>query len=138
MLGLLISLILIYLNLEKFKTKLDIKDLALKIPFSIYLAWISVATIVNITIFLFESGVTEIFFNAQILSGILIVIAGILGSIFVFKKDLAYPAVIIWATLGIAINFPSQNVINIAVAFTIFLIFISWVYKDLNKKSIKG
>lgn len=132
MLGLLISLILVYLNLEKFKTKLETKSLMLKTPFSIYLGWISVATIANITVFLFKSGVTEIYFNAQILSAILIVIAGILGSIFIFKKDLAYPAVIIWAVIGIAIKFPNLNVINAAVIFAIFLIFISWVKDEIS------
>lgn len=138
MLGLLISLILVYLNIEKFKSKVDIKSLVLKIPFGIYLGWISVATIANITIFLYKSGVSEFIFNAQTLSGILIIIAGILGSIFVFKKDLAYPAVIIWAIIGIAIKFPNQNVINAAVIFAIFIIFISWVYTNSLRKSTKN
>lgn len=135
MLILLVSLIQIYLKVNKSKLKeKGFKAEILKATFSIYLGWISVATIANITFTLFKNGVTEFIFNGQIWASILILIEGLLASIFLFKKDYFYPAVIIWAIVGIAIKFSSVNIINIAVIASLFLIFATWNWKNNHSK----
>lgn len=134
MLGLLASLILTYLKINKSKLEKGYKSKIVKATFSIYLGWISVATIANITVALFKNGVTEFIFNGQIWASILILIAGVLASIFIFRKDYFYPAVIIWAIVGIAIKFSSVNIINIAIITAIFLMFATWSWKNIGKK----
>lgn len=137
MLGLLLSLIMTYLKLDKEKLYKSYKSKIVKAAFSIYLGWISVATIANITVALFKNGVTEFIFNGQIWASILILIAGVLASIFISKKDYFYPAVIIWAIVGIAIKFSGVNIINIAVMLAIFLIFATWTWLNTNKNNIR-
>lgn len=72
------------------------------IPFSLYLAWISVATIANISAFLvsIEWGAWSI--SPAIWSVLMILIAGALGALMAFKRrDIFYAAVIAWASFGI-------------------------------------
>lgn len=72
------------------------------VPFSLYLGWISVATIANIAVFLTAAGwdglgISEIFWSA-----LLITIAVLLGMRMLFwRGDIIYAAVIAWAAFGI-------------------------------------
>lgn len=80
----------------------------LKLPFSIYFGWISVATIANFTVFFVDIGwnrfgLTEVFWVIAILIiGWLIGIARAL-----YDKNLAYLGVFIWAYIGILIKHTS-------------------------------
>ena len=75
------------------------------LPFSVYLGWISVATIANASIFLLDLG-----WNGQPLSppvwGLLLLgLATGLGAWMVLRRDdVAYAAVLIWAFVGIAVK----------------------------------
>jgi hypothetical protein len=100
---LLISLVQIYRNLgigvRQVKT---LEKWLVQLPFSLYLGWISVATIANTTAVLvyfnFNGfGLPEAFYAAA-----LILIAGLLGLYFLHKGyDFVYALVIVWACLGI-------------------------------------
>jgi len=71
----------------------------------LYLGWLSVATIANITALLVHigwgmRGMTDIFWT-----NIMILIAGILALIALWRKfDIIYSLVIIWAFLGIILK----------------------------------
>lgn len=103
MLVLLFSLVQVYRKLEigvypaSTKTKWMVH-----VPMSIYLGWISVATIANISAFL-----TQIEWNGFGISEatwaiILVVIATLLGCVMLLRrKDYAFAAVLVWALLGI-------------------------------------
>jgi hypothetical protein len=106
MIILLISLIMIYLRLNIGKSDLNIKEkMFIHVPFSIYLGWITVATIANITAVLVESSVGDLFLGEEIWTILLLIITAILTLIVLNKRrDIAYSLVIIWALLGISIK----------------------------------
>ena len=96
-------LIYIYLQLQSYrKTFSRVQKLFMYTPFVVYLGWISVATIANFTAFLVQLKWAGTPFTEAIWSIIMIVIASILGMIFIWKRsDRAYALVIAWALLGI-------------------------------------
>jgi hypothetical protein len=103
MLAFLFLLIRIYLLLQPYRKTLTVSQRVwLYIPFVVYLGWISVATIANITAWLvgLEWGAWGI--DPSRWSIALMAIAATLGLIFTFRKaDAAYTLVIAWARYGI-------------------------------------
>jgi hypothetical protein len=135
MLVLLISLITIYFRLDIGKTKLSLKDkLMTHIPFSVYLGWITVATIANIA-----ATLTSINWDGWGISAIswtilMIGVTLILTLTFIFtRKDVGYSLVIVWALLGIIVKQISyQNIVlvsGIGVLITLSGIFFNMVLK---------
>lgn len=104
MLTILGSLIAIYLQFGKTRSPLSSSEVWLvKVPFSIYLGWISVATIANFAQVLFFAGcngfgLTPVFWTVSLLA-----VAAALGILMLIReKDYAYAAVLVWAFIGIA------------------------------------
>ena len=104
MLMLLVCLIYIYLQFIKAGSALDRNQKWLvKLPFSIYLGWISVATIANVTqvLFYFEWGGWGI--APEIWAVIMLGIATVLGIVMMWREtDVAYVLVLVWAFIGIS------------------------------------
>jgi hypothetical protein len=103
MLGFLFVLIRIYLKLQVWRDMLKpALRLWLYIPFVVYLAWISVATIANITAWLVSHEWTGLGLDPSAWSITMIVIATALGLYFLWKRrETAYALVIAWALFGI-------------------------------------
>jgi hypothetical protein len=99
MIGLLITLIFIYLNIKKAEHKtLDL------LPFSVYLGWISVATVANISYFLKYIDWSGWGLSPITWTVIMIVVATMLAATFFYREhDIAYVLVFIWALVGIAV-----------------------------------
>lgn len=102
MVALLVSLIILY---QTIATSSDRRKFDL-FPFSIYIGWVSVATILNVGILFVSLGIDNI--EGWLLSGevwtIIILIAGAIlaiGFMHVFR-DSVYPLVFIWAYFAIA------------------------------------
>jgi benzodiazapine receptor len=75
------------------------------LPFSVYLGWISVATIANASIFLLDLGWDGSPMSSPIWGLLLIGMATGLGAWMVLRRgDLAYAAVLVWAFVGIAVK----------------------------------
>ena len=75
------------------------------LPFSIYLGWISVATIANACIFFLDLGWDGAPLAAWTWAVLLLGVATALGAWFIARRgDLAYGAVLIWAFVGIALR----------------------------------
>ncbi|MGD6966049.1 tryptophan-rich sensory protein [Rossellomorea vietnamensis] len=121
MLSLLITLILLYRKAEDLSNGfLDM------LPFSVYLGWISVAAVANISYYLTflewgGFGLGEAFWAIFLLAFSLA-----LAVYFRIKKrDWIYPLVFVWATIGIGVNNQSEHPIlsslSYAVAVLIFL-----------------
>lgn len=106
MLGLFASLLLIYLKLEVGKSKVSLKEkIFVHLPFSVYLGWITVATIANITAFLVKINWDGFGIEPQIWTILVIIVATIISILILLtRNDYAYSAVIIWALLGIFIK----------------------------------
>ncbi|MEY2646792.1 MAG: hypothetical protein RL158_768 [Bacteroidota bacterium] len=115
MLAFLVSLIKVFMIMQQ--EALTIKPLyqfLIKTPFSVYIGWISVATIANITAFLVHLkwngfGIDPIYWTILMIS-----IAIVLGIYFiVFFKNIAHPLVLVWALWGIkAAQGPKIELIN--------------------------
>jgi hypothetical protein len=106
MLILLASLLLTYLRLEIGKRVVPpAEKWTAQIPFSIYLGWITVATVANVTDVLDylkwdRFGVAPEIWMSLILAAVL-VIAALMNFI---RRDVAYAAVILWALAGITVK----------------------------------
>lgn len=106
MLAILLSLIGAYLQLRTGQERVsrDRKWLA-QIPFSVYLAWISVATIVNVACALYSSGWNGWGVSAIAWTVIMLIIGAIVAGLTVWqRRDLAFGLVFVWAYLAIAVR----------------------------------
>ncbi|MCJ7825323.1 MAG: hypothetical protein MUP44_10520, partial [Anaerolineales bacterium] len=106
MLALLLSLIVIYERLWPFrKTAPRSHFWLVQIPFSIYLGWITVATIANATSLLDYIGWGGWGISDATWAVVMLVIATILGAAVILRRrDPAYGLVLVWAFVGIAIK----------------------------------
>lgn len=124
MAGILLPLIGIYLCLGMGQRRVSREEKWLaQIPFSIYLGWISVATIVNVAVSLFYNNWDGFGLAPSLWTAVMIVIAGgIAATLAVQRRDIAYPLVIVWALIAIAIR---QNdvplIVGVAVGVAIVL-----------------
>jgi hypothetical protein len=105
----LFSLIKIAECLHGYKLKREDYFL-MKLPFSVYLGWITVATIANVTVFLVSVnwngfGISEIIWTI-----IVLLIGATIGILATLKnKDVAYASVLVWAYLGILLKHVSTS-----------------------------
>jgi len=103
MLGLLVSLILLYERLEIGKTKVSRREaLAVRLPFSVYLGWITVATIANVSVLLIDLGYTGGWL-APLWALVAIAAATAIGLLVLGRRgDVPFVLVLVWAFIGIA------------------------------------
>lgn len=146
MIGILISLILISLFINKEKrnqTQTKVDKIFVNIPFSIYFGWITVAMIANVTTWL-----VKIDWNGFGISEptwmIIVVCVGLMISVATILKNMdpVYGLVIVWAYVGILIKHVSANGFNeqypsiiatVMMSIAILIIFI--ISTKLFKKS---
>jgi translocator protein len=107
MLVLLACLIGIYLRLGIGRTPVSRGEKWLvHVPFSIYLGWITVATIANVTVVLLDLGWNGGAVSPQIWSVVVLVAAGIIaGLVILNRQDAAFTGVVIWALAGIVVKY---------------------------------
>ena len=112
---LLASLIAIYLRLNIGKSKaLTREKLAVHVPFSVYLGWITIATIANVAAFLVSINWDGFGINPETWAILIIVVALLITlAVIATRKDVAYTLVIIWALVGIAAKQSNnQNIVT--------------------------
>ena len=101
MLILLYSLMKMYLITRQVQVK-GLDYYALSVPFSIYLAWVSVATIANFAAFLTDSSWQGLGIHPEIWSVIMIIVACSIGIIMLLTyADIGFVLVLIWAFFGL-------------------------------------
>jgi hypothetical protein len=109
MLILLLTLITIRIRIEKYTLSFTQK-LIVRLPFSIYFGWITVAFIANVTTYLVSIhwkgfGLSEAFWT-----NIILLVGGIIGLLTLIRfRDMAYGLVIVWAYIGILIKHVSPE-----------------------------
>jgi benzodiazapine receptor len=103
MVGLLLALITIDRRLGP-AGELPADDLVFaRLPFSVYLGWISVATIVNATVVLYDAGWDGAPLSPEAWTAALLGVgAGLGAAVGVGRGDAAYPLVLAWAFAGVA------------------------------------
>jgi hypothetical protein len=116
MLLLLLSLILIYLRLGIGRAEFSTAEKwCVQATFSVYLGWVTVATIANVTSVLDYVNWSGWGIGPQAWTVIMLIIgAGIAMAMGLTRGDAAYMLVIIWAFVGIAVKHASAPVVAIA------------------------
>lgn len=106
MLVLLASLIGIYLRLSPFTRGVGAAERwTTHIPFSIYLGWITVATVANVATVLLDWNWTGGPLSPALWAILMIAVATVLGLIFALREvNPAYVFVLVWAFAGIAVK----------------------------------
>lgn len=137
MLILLSTLIVVYLGLGIGRMKVSVGETwAVHIPFSIYLGWITVATVANASDVL--DTLHPLGFGSIAATWMVVVLAAVLiiaGLMNFLRRDVAYAIVILWALAGIAVKFPQAGIITIAIWVTFGLVTASLIAAFLVKKN---
>lgn len=104
--ALLITLIAIYLRLDIGRSKVKIGErLAVHLPFSVYLGWITIASIANVAVALTAYGWDGFGISAEIWAILIVAVALVITLLMLgIRKDIAYALVVIWALVGIGAN----------------------------------
>jgi hypothetical protein len=115
MFGLLLLLIAIYLRLNVGRARVSTAEKWLvHIPFSIYLGWITVATIANVTSVLYYLNWDGWGIRPEVWAVIMLVVgAGIASAVSISRGDVAYVLVIVWAFIGIAVKHTDTPIVAI-------------------------
>ncbi len=128
----LVSLVMINLYLKQLQSDDGLQNYWLeKFTFSIYFAWITLATALNISSALAfygwrGFGISEV--NWTII--IMIIAAAIAGHIAYHKRDRAYAGVVVWAFLAIALRHSGSIMVISAMAYAVmglFFVLIAWL-----------
>jgi benzodiazapine receptor len=114
---LLASLISVYLRLSIGKSKVGFREkLAIHVPFSVYLGWITIASIANVTVTLVSVNWDGFGISPETWATLIIIVALLITMlVLATRKDIAYGLVIIWALVGIAAGQSKyQNIVTLA------------------------
>jgi len=122
---LLASLISIYLRLSIGKSKVGFREkLAIHLPFSVYLGWITIASIANVAVTLVSVNWDGFGISPETWATLIIIVALLITMlVLATRKDIAYGLVIIWALVGIAAGQSgNQNIVTLAEASAIIVL----------------
>jgi hypothetical protein len=139
MLVILGSLIKIYLNLEIGRSIVSKnRRYLVHMPFSIYLGWITVATIANASTLLIDLNWNGFGISEEVWTVVMVTTATLITLIVLFtRRDLFYSLVIIWAFVGIiskrvSVGEPFYLSIIIFASAGIFLIVSTVIYQAIK------
>ena len=136
---LLATLILIYLRLDMGRSKVTMREkLAVHLPFSVYLGWITIASIANVSVTMVSLNWDGFGINPETWATLIIIVAlAITLLVLATRRDIAYGLVIIWALLGIAVKqIENQNIVMLTEisAIVILLALIGIILLGVLKK----
>jgi hypothetical protein len=142
MLLLLGSLILIYIRLDIGRRKVGWGErLAVHLPFSIYLGWITIATIANISAYLVSIGWDGFGISPETWAVLIIIIATVIASLVaITRRDIAYELVIVWAFVGIAVNqggTPTVMIVTLAGAAASVIVLVLSILRT-RRRTVRG
>ena len=128
----LTTLVIIYLRLGAVTAEKNILDrLLVKYPFSLYLAWLSAAVIVNFNVWLYQIGWLGTGAGGVFFTMLIIVIAALLAlAVFYLRQDYIYAAVFVWALVGIGVRHGTDLVVLTIFAWlaaAAILFFLGWI-----------
>ena len=129
MLILLGSLIVTYLKLRQERLSVTpAEQWAVRLPFSIYLGWITVATVANVTTLLDYLKWNRFGIAPEIWMGVMLVAVLVITGLMIFtRRDIAYTLVILWALAGIGVKQGAVPVVAIPAWITLGLVALALV-----------
>lgn len=124
MLGLLSSLIAIYLRLNIGKSKVPLRErISVHLPFSVYLGWITVATIANVSVALVSIGWGGLGIAPSYWAILVILVAVVITLlVIVTRRDIAYSLVLIWALAGIMVKQAANQTVAMSAGISALVI----------------
>jgi len=142
MLLLLVTLIVIYLRIGALTAEKTVFDRFLvKYPFSLYLAWITAATIVNLNVLLYDIGWLGTGGGGVLFTMLMIVVAAAVAlAVFYLRQDYIYSLVFVWALVGIGVRHGTEIVILTVwawIAAALILFFLGWITARNNDFSFR-
>ena len=139
MLALLGLLIASYLRLNVNRS--DVKPVeywSVDVLFSVYLGWITVATVANITDWLYFIGWDGFGISAQLWAVIMLVAASLLGLVMALtRRDAGYLSVLVWAFIGIAVKQSAEPVVAISAWVAAGLMLALVIYSGLTRRTVR-
>ncbi len=138
MLGILLPLIGAYVQLQTDTQQVsrERKWMA-HIPFSIYLGWISVATIVNVASALYTSGWDGWGISAAGWTAIMLIVGALLAAIIAIQQaDIAFTLVFVWAYAAIAIRQLNEPTIWITAVVAALVMAVLLVFGRMKRKTL--
>jgi hypothetical protein len=112
MLTLLGSLLYIYVQIQRAGKLNSAQKWLVRLPFSIYLGWISVATIANVSQVLYYVDWNGFGISGPAWAAILSAVAAVLGLLMTWREyDVAYVLVLVWAFVGIYNQHPDTALV---------------------------
>lgn len=98
------------INVEKYSIA---NSVLIRLPFSIYFGWITIATIANVTVFLQSINWNGFGLSEQLWTIIVLLVGATIGITRIFKdKNIYYGLVLIWAYAGIWLKHTAENEFN--------------------------
>jgi hypothetical protein len=139
MLVLLASLIAIYLRLGVGRSAVSRAETwMVRVPFSIYLGWITVATIANATQLLHFLGWRGGAIGPEVWTVIMLAVAVVVAwLVAITRRDVAYLLVLVWAFIGIATKHAGVPVISTAAWAATVLVAAAVIWSALPKRTGK-
>jgi len=127
MFALLATLIGVYLRLDIGRAAVSLKEMVLvHMPFSVYLGWISIATIANVSVALTAVGWDGGGIEPVTWAVVIICVALLLSlAMLVTRKDIAYSFVVVWALVGILEKQSEHQTIVLASEIGILLLLVA-------------
>lgn len=129
MVALLVSLILIYLRLDVGRWDVSrAQRWAVHVPFSIYLGWITVATIANTSQLLYFINGDDWGLAPEAWTLILLAAGiGLATAALRNRGDVAYGLVLVWAFVGIGVEQADNQLVSVAAYVAAGLIIVIWL-----------
>ena len=104
MVGVLVSLIMVYINV-KGHARTRAESIWVVGAFSVYLGWITVATVANASYVLYDLGWDGFGLSEANWASIMLVVAALVAGFIAYtRRDWAYSAVLVWALIGIILK----------------------------------
>ncbi|HEY4691837.1 MAG TPA: TspO/MBR family protein [Bellilinea sp.] len=137
MFALLGLLIVTYLRLGTGLTLVPVAETwTVRVPFSIYLGWITVAAVANVTDVLYYInwegfGISPEGWMLTVLAAVLLIAALVSFN----RRDIAYTLVILWALVGIAVKHFAVTLVATASLITAALVAVILIYNLFGRKT---
>jgi hypothetical protein len=116
MLVLLVSLITIFVRLDIGRTRVTaVENWLVNVPFSLYLGWITVASIANATQLLYYIKWNGFGIAPEVWLVIMLAAAVVIAALMsLSRRNIPFALVLVWAFTGIAAKFPNEPLVNIS------------------------
>ncbi len=140
MVVLLLSLITLYVRADMNRTNIArIERWCVNIPFGIYMGWITVATIVNVTVVLFNLGWNGLGIAPEIWTALLLVVGTVIAVVVgISRVDIAYMATVVWAYSAILVKNIPIPIIAITASVMIAILLLMIVLITIRRKQLRA